>query len=208
METADRAEPSGPPPSFVLVKFLRETYPHAFSMPPKPLKIGIGADIKAAHPNVPRKVLNIVLHRWTSRPDYLDAIVARTPRVGLDGEPHGEPDENAARLAAARLAEMKHPRRKTFPKAPPNRISSIYGTPDFARARSIRLAAAPGKPLSPEDRDFLVGLLRNHPEAGRKIGAGVAEILVSEGRFMLVRADGTKDDFSVAKCLGATQPSG
>lgn len=207
MDNPDQTKPSGHEASFALVMFLRKTYPDAFKVPPRPLKIGIHADIRSAHPDVPSRTLYDILHRWTSHPDYLEAIAAGTPRVGLNGEAHGEPDEDAVRIATGRLAELKRPRRKALPKAPAPRPPSIHGNPDLARAKSIRMAAEPDTPLSPEDRDFLVGLLRRHPDAGGKIGAGIAEIRVSGGKFILHRVDGTQDDFSVIKCLGETRPA-
>ena len=56
------------------------------------------------------------------------------------------------------------------------------------------------------DFDDLYSLLEKHPRAGEKIGAGVKRIFadwIRDGArcFWVERIDGTKEDFSIRKCI-------
>jgi hypothetical protein len=79
------------------------------------------------------------------------------------------------------------------------------------QAQAIRDRYADGQPLGQQDHTFVLGLLQQHPRAAAKIGPGVAAItadrFVGGSRcFFAIRTDGSAEDFSVAKCLGQTQP--
>ena len=60
------------------------------------------------------------------------------------------------------------------------------------------------------DLVFILGLLSRHPQAARKIGAGVAKIVVEDNPFYaskglrLYRIDGTETDFSWRECIWPT----
>lgn len=74
-------------------------------------------------------------------------------------------------------------------------------------------AGCDGVPLRGGDLDFAVGLLRQHPRAGQKAGAGIAAIVVhryvtGSRCFFVIRPDGGAVDFSVRKCLGQDPPRG
>jgi len=73
--------------------------------------------------------------------------------------------------------------------------------------QEIRQRYPDGEPLSQQDRDFMLGLLRCHPRAQEKFGAGITDIVahpfIGGSRcFFVIRADGSAEDFSVRKCLG------
>jgi hypothetical protein len=65
-----------------------------------------------------------------------------------------------------------------------------------------------GESTNETDREFLSDLLRLHPDAGRKIGAGIKQFQVRNNTgtrgFWVVRRDGTETDFSFLECLGAS----
>ena len=77
----------------------------------------------------------------------------------------------------------------------------------------LKTATVPYK-LSEEQRNVLVELLRYHPKASEKIGLGIKEIwierngpLLAGNRFILVRTDDTRSDFSYKYCLGKDLPT-
>ena len=69
---------------------LMQAHPAAFSAPPRPLKIGIGADVLAAHPDIEPRMLGHVMRRWCGRPSYLKALMRADVRVDLSGAAAGE----------------------------------------------------------------------------------------------------------------------
>lgn len=77
-------------------------------------------------------------------------------------------------------------------------------------AIAIKDKATPGTILEGQDMDFMYDLLRWHPNAAGKIGAGVKHIIVrsnpkyGQNEFYLRRVDGSGTDFSYKEC---TQPS-
>lgn len=65
---------------------------------------------------------------------------------------------------------------------------------------------APGETVSDADAVDLEGLLLRHPDADSKIGEGIDHFEVMEAEFrsqcfMIVRTDGSFDDFSLHTCL-------
>jgi sRNA-binding protein len=73
-------------------------------------------------PPIDRYDLGRFLKWWCSRPDYLDAIAHREPRLNLDGSPAGVPTPEQQRDAARRLwARLFSGRRN--PRAGPRRPS-------------------------------------------------------------------------------------
>jgi hypothetical protein len=77
-----------------------------------------------------------------------------------------------------------------------------------ARAQSILWS---GK-IAPEDESFLHELIDRHPDAARKIGAGIDHFEIRKNPkfpgkvFWLVRVDGTETDFSYRRCVNGAEP--
>jgi hypothetical protein len=77
--------------------------------------------------------------------------------------------------------------------------------------RWMRIIAS-GKDVVPgtEDFDFLLALVRQHPRAAKKIGAGVKAFHPSVNLsrpyptncMYILRADGSREEVSYRKCLG------
>lgn len=64
----------------------------------------------------------------------------------------------------------------------------------------------PGDRVSPEDSTHLEALFRRHPEYVTKVGSGADYFEVVPGDygtqcFCVVRADGSKEDFSYIRCV-------
>jgi hypothetical protein len=62
------------------------------------------------------------------------------------------------------------------------------------------------EPIKGEDHAFLLELLKKHPRAAEKIGAGVKHFAVGKAKggtqcFYITRVDGSRSDFSFIKCL-------
>jgi hypothetical protein len=81
------------------------------------------------------------------------------------------------------------------------------------RIRKILYSYPEGIPLAAGDREFMLGILGNHPTAEAKIGCGVASIVVrinpvfrQQRGFWVVRKDGSETDFSFEKCLRHPAP--
>jgi len=76
---------------------------------PRPLKIGIKADIVAALPDVnPHDLIN-TLTAYCTAPAYYTAMIASTDRVDLDGNVAGPVSASAKRHSARKLAKFKPP---------------------------------------------------------------------------------------------------
>ena len=61
-------------------------------------------------------------------------------------------------------------------------------------------------PVTGDDHEFLMDLLKKHPKAIEKIGVGVKHFTIEPSKggtrcFYVTRIDGSHDDFSYAKCL-------
>ena len=62
------------------------------------------------------------------------------------------------------------------------------------------------EPIKGDDHAFLLELLKKHPRAAEKIGAGVKEFTVEKAKggtqcFYITRVDGSRSDFSFMNCL-------
>lgn len=62
------------------------------------------------------------------------------------------------------------------------------------------------EPIMGDDHAFLLELLKKHPKAAEKIGAGVKHFAVEKAKggtqcFYITRVDGSRSDFSFIKCL-------
>lgn len=80
-----------------------------------------------------------------------------------------------------------------------------------AAIREVADSADIGNPVIGEAKELILGLLERHPEAARKIGAGVSQVVVrfnayKKRGFYLLRVDGSETDFSWTKCLSPPRP--
>lgn len=94
---------------------LVERFPRCFAPkdgPKKPLKIGIHNDLIAACPDFSEKELRFFLGAYTRSPRYLEAVMKRHPRIGLDGNECGEVSIPHAQGAASWLAQRLSERAK------------------------------------------------------------------------------------------------
>jgi len=78
---------------------------------------------------------------------------------------------------------------------PVARVFSVRNGRLYKRCLDAKRRHADGEPLQGEDFKLLMKVLNKHPRASEKIGAGV-----------VIRIDGSVEDFSVRKCLGAPPP--
>jgi hypothetical protein len=79
-----------------------------------------------------------------------------------------------------------------------------YG--QFKKCQAIRNRYTDGMPLADGDHEVIMAALRRHPKAARKIGNGVAAIVVGEyvngtRCFFVIRVDGSVEDFSLRACF-------
>ena len=89
-----------------IVGLLCAQFPDAFSgtEQPRPLKIGIHADVVAAlGGKVKSREVRSALAVFASRPGYLRSLTAGTQRFGIDGQPPGTVTPEEAAHAQARL---------------------------------------------------------------------------------------------------------
>lgn len=85
-----------------LLDKLRETFPAAFTDPPKPLAIGIIQSVlKSGRWPLSGKQARRALYHWTQQPAYQDALVPGAPRYGLDGAEQGKVEPGKATIEAA-----------------------------------------------------------------------------------------------------------
>ena len=97
-----------------IIDQLCEAFPECFNRAePKPLKIGIGAEVLAqvgVHPvllEVSRFRIRRAIHAYSIRFAYQKALAAGGPRYGLDGQPAGEvtPEQQAFALKPRKKAK-------------------------------------------------------------------------------------------------------
>ena len=90
---------------------LAEAFPQTFVLekhrPHRPLKVGIGIDLRARCPELDPPALRAVLNTYTRRVMYLEAMVAGcAARIDLDGNPAGEVTAGEAEHAVFKLAGL------------------------------------------------------------------------------------------------------
>jgi ProP effector len=81
---------------------LVERFPRCFcgkGEPKHPLKLGIHNDLRAAAPDISRRLIRIALEDYTTGLSYLRAMAAGTARLDLEGWPAGEVSITHAKLA-------------------------------------------------------------------------------------------------------------
>jgi sRNA-binding protein len=122
--------------------------------PHRPLKIGIGRDLKACC-SLDRRQRQATLQFYVTRLNYLKACIAGAVRVDLDGNPAGLVTEAEAKFAAARHAEILAMLRAKKTGAPaPGPVK-----PPPQAALEITPTPTPSAPL-PARRDGLADLRR------------------------------------------------
>ena len=143
-----------------VVARLAAAFPQTFTLekhlPHQPLKIGIAADIQAALPELPSRVLGRALAAYTKRIMYLQALTAGASRVDLAGNPAGGVTALEAGYASSVLAsilalrEISPHRKKTGEVpigAPPKQPTSVIApaaSPPVAKPADVVLVAARG----------------------------------------------------------------
>jgi ProP effector len=94
-------------------EWLLRTFPKCFQpfgQPKLSLKIGIDENIVAIYGGGYRQFryeLAAALHDYTSGESYLRTMTTGAVRIDLDGNPAGEVVEDAAKIAALRLAKLE-----------------------------------------------------------------------------------------------------
>lgn len=81
-------------------------------------------------------------------------------------------------------------------------------------ASTVLNRAGLGEVLAGGDEAFARALLAHHPEAALKLGLGVRAITVvlipewGTRNFLILREDGSVDNWSVKKCINMLRPTG
>lgn len=86
-----------------------ERFPSTFAIwrtTPKPLKVGIHKDLRAAFPDTGRAYIGVTLQRYTHTRRYLECLVEGAERVDLDGTVVGAVTAEHATLARKAHAEL------------------------------------------------------------------------------------------------------
>ncbi|RLP60530.1 DCL family protein [Kocuria rhizophila] len=91
-----------------------------------------------------------------------------------------------------------------------------FATKDDVRAHASRVLnrVGLGEILTGPDDVFARALLSSHPDAPRKHGVGVDAIVVAlipewgTRNFLVLREDGSVDNWSIKKCITNLRPSG
>jgi sRNA-binding protein len=104
-KTANRRPPGWIAP--VLADWARR-WPAVFEKP-VPLALGFAKQLHAElKTEFSQKAVRVVLHCWTTRRAYYQAVERGDPRRNLDGDEAGLPDEISRALARAALAAIPH----------------------------------------------------------------------------------------------------
>ncbi len=108
-EAKPKTEKSRPPGWIALVLADWATrWPAVFGKP-APLAIGFARQLHAElKTEFSQKEIRAVLHRWTTRRAYYQAVERGDPRRNLDGGEAGVPDEISRALARTALAAIPH----------------------------------------------------------------------------------------------------
>jgi sRNA-binding protein len=108
-------------------------------LPHRPLKIGIAADICAALPELPSRVLSMALAAYTKRIMYLQALVVGADRIDLDGNAAGQVTTAEAGHAIAVLVGILAAR-----AAQRKPVIAPAASPPVAKPADVVLVAARG----------------------------------------------------------------
>ena len=94
---------------------LAERFPRCFAPkgePKRPLKLGIHNDLRAAAPDISRRLIRIALEDYTTGNSYLRSMDAGAARLDLEGWPAGEVSITHAKLARQQLERRETPNRR------------------------------------------------------------------------------------------------
>jgi ProP effector len=129
-----------------VIELLCGRFPQAFSRhTPRPLKVGVYADVLAALDGVQPRDLQPALRAYTSNARYLRALSAGACRIDLDGKPAGTVTPEDEKLAKARLADKKGaspraqvpPTEQAGPEAPAMRAAEENQKPSAPKRLSL-----------------------------------------------------------------------
>ena len=160
-ESLQSAETTKTPSPHALLNQWYERYPNAFFKGhTKPLKVGIHQDL-AEREAWPNKLIRRALANYVNLPRYIKAVRVGAERVGLDGQPAGKVDKEAAQHASEKRGDKKEggevkeraPVKKAQPK-PSTPTASKRPQEPLKQAESEK--SEPRKTLSLEDK--LLGL--------------------------------------------------
>jgi sRNA-binding protein len=169
------------PQTDALYDELYQRYPQTFVRDPEkvhPLKIGISHDLRT---ETPRRVLHYALQRYTTRPAYLRALIARKPRVDLCGQAVGTVTDEEREAAKAHLSQWEKRRRpkafrrqqvdeKPRPSHPQPRPADSASAQDSSPGTA---APRQGRPL-PDTWQRLLSYLATADGPQRPVDIGVA----------------------------------
>ncbi|MGM0702479.1 MAG: ProQ/FINO family protein [Pseudomonadota bacterium] len=100
-----------PSPDALLAQWYQR-YPQTFFKGhTRPLKVGIHLDL-AAHEPWPEKLVRRALAGYVNLPRYLKGVREGAERIGLDGQPHGTVDAQAAEHAHRKLERLQAERQR------------------------------------------------------------------------------------------------
>jgi len=100
-----------PSPEALLAQWYQR-YPQTFFKGhTRPLKVGIHRDLAAREP-WPEKLVRRALAGYVNLPRYLKGVREGAERIGLDGQPHGQVDAEAAEHAHRKLERLRAERGK------------------------------------------------------------------------------------------------
>jgi ProP effector len=104
-----------------LYRVLSTIFPHTFTVPRRPLAIGIDEELKAIFPGIFPSAISVFLHTYTTQLDYLTHLKEGAPRFGLDGEVTGQVTEAQAIHAKQQLLKISRPAAAAVPCGAPQR---------------------------------------------------------------------------------------
>jgi ProP effector len=131
---------------------LAEAFPQTFVLekhrPHRPLKVGIGIDLRTRCPELDPPALRKALGAYTKRVMYLEAMVAGAARLDLDGNPAGEVTAGEAEHAVFKLVNLMaaRTRRRTEAMAA-RRATSVAPAPAPSPAPSAKVVPLKAKPV-------------------------------------------------------------
>jgi ProP effector len=180
---------------------LHQRYPQTFFRDPEqvhPLKVGIGRDLRA-QVEVPSRVLDYCLERYTRQRAYLRALVAQKPRLDLSGQAVGTVSEDERAHAQRRLRQQEKWRRL---RAPRGRQTDEQAIPLEARhtpradARTPELSPNPPVPNESTPQRAAAPPPRRLPATWQRILSHLSA------------ADGPQRPVDIGAALGMNHPGG
>ena len=148
---------------------LKQLFPAVFADAPKPLKLGVRADIQARAPGqFTRDALSAFLRRHTTSTAYLVALTKAQHRFDLDGATSGDISDEHRQAAAAEL-ERRRANRRPPPQRPAadeqQRRRRAELLRDFERTTLTAANFCALKGIAPEELEGLLSLARREATA-------------------------------------------